>query len=179
MKNNFEQIIARLTPTLKRITHKLNGHFAFFNDDDLCQEALIHLWARFREGKLCDKTDSYILQGCYYHLKNYIRVAMDKTKTLSLENPIDDDGTMLGEVIPADGRSPAELAEKETLSEELGRIGLEKRELEVIEMFMTGLTTREIGVRLGISHVAVVKLRHKIQKKCRCLEKEIGGGYQN
>lgn len=179
MKNDFERMITRLTPTLKRITHKLNGHFTFFNDDDLCQEALIHLLVRFREGKLCDKTDSYILQGCYYHLKNYIRTSMDKVKAQSLESPIDNDGTTLEEVLPSDNRPSSEAAEDEILSEQLVKIGLEKRELEILRMSMDGLTTREIGARLGVSHVAIVKLRHKIQKKCSCLKKEAGESYQN
>ncbi|MCX5703357.1 MAG: hypothetical protein NT066_02530, partial [Candidatus Omnitrophica bacterium] len=92
----FESLIKRISPTLKRITYKLNGHFSFFNDEDLYQEALIHLWQDFREGKLDDKTDSYILQGCHFHLKNYIRKNYDKAKLLSLENMTNEEGETFG-----------------------------------------------------------------------------------
>lgn len=74
---SFEALVGKLTSTLRRITRKLNGHFTFMDDQDLFQEALIHLWSCFQSGSLDDKTDSYILQGCYFHLKNYIRKAQD------------------------------------------------------------------------------------------------------
>ncbi|MCX5704439.1 MAG: hypothetical protein NT066_08150 [Candidatus Omnitrophica bacterium] len=82
---SFEILLKRISPTLKRIAYRLNGHFSFFNDEDLYQEALIHLWLDFKEGKLSDKTDSYILQGCYFYLKNYIRKNYDKANLISLE----------------------------------------------------------------------------------------------
>ena len=79
MNDNFEVLIKRVSPTLKRITYRLNGHFSFFNDEDLFQEALIHLWEDYQKGKIQDKTDSYILQGCHFHLKNYLRKMKPKT----------------------------------------------------------------------------------------------------
>ena len=57
-KNSFEEMMGKLSPTLRRITHKLNGHFTFFDEDDLFQEALEHLWVAFENGTLGDKTDS-------------------------------------------------------------------------------------------------------------------------
>ncbi len=50
----FEHLIRRISPTLKRITHCLNGHHSFFDDKDLYQEALIHLWL-YHEDILSDK----------------------------------------------------------------------------------------------------------------------------
>ena len=85
----FEELVKRLSPTLKRITYRLNGHFTFFNDEDLFQEALVRLWQDFNAGKLDDKTDSYILQGCYFHLKNYIRKCKTRTKLISIEAIVD------------------------------------------------------------------------------------------
>src|SRR3989338_8416537 len=82
---SFEELVKKLTPRLKGITHRLNGRFTFFNDEDLFQEALINLWQDFRDGALDDKTDSYILQGCYFHLKNYIRMQKLRTPLVSLE----------------------------------------------------------------------------------------------
>jgi RNA polymerase sigma factor (sigma-70 family) len=179
MKNNFETLMTRLTPTLRRISHRLNGHFTFFNDDDLCQEALVHLWVMFRENRLSDKTDSYILQGCYYHLKNHIRTSMDKVRPASLEEPIDDDGTMLEEIVASSDPSQAEQLSDKTLYEEALKSGLTEREINILDMCRDGLTTREIGDKLGISHVAVVKIQKRIRIKCGGLEKEIRDSYQN
>ena len=74
---SFDVLMKRISPTLQRITQKLNGHFTFMDHEDLFQEALLHLWTDFQNGSLSDKTDSYVLQGCYYHLKNYIRKVQD------------------------------------------------------------------------------------------------------
>ena len=179
MKNEFEILMNRLSPTIKRISHRLNGHFTFFNDDDLCQEALTHLWVMFRKGTLDDKTDSYILQGCYFHLKNYIRTSMDKVKFTSLEEPIDEDGTMLEEIIASSDPLPTDRVGDKTLYEEVRRSELDERELKIVDMSMEGLTVRQIGEKLGISHVAVIKLRKKIRVKCEKLRYEIRRSYQN
>ena len=179
MENTFETLMNRLSPTIRRISHRLNGHFTFFNDDDLCQEALTHLWVIFQKGTLSDKTDSYILQGCYFHLKNYIRTSMDKVSFTSFEQPIDEDGTMLEEVIASPAQSQEEQLEYKSLYEEAQKKGLTKREIDILNMSRDGLTVREIGRRLDISHVAVVKLRKKIRVKCEKLKYEIKRSYQN
>lgn len=157
----------------------MNGHFTFFDDDDLCQEALFHLWKLFQDGKLDDKTDSYILQGCYFHLKNYIRKSMDKVNFSSLESPVDEDGTMLEEIIASSGPLPTDQVEDKVLSEEVQKSLLDRRELNIVDMSMEGLTVRQIGERLGISHVAVIKSRKKIRVKCEKLRYELRIGYQN
>ena len=179
MKESFELLIKRLSPTIRRISHRLNGHFTFFNDDDLCQEALVHLWVLFQGGKLSNNTDSYILQGCYFHLKNYIRTSMDKVNFSSLESPIDEDGTMLEEIIASTTPSQTEEVAEKLLYEEAQKTGLVGREKEILSMCRDGLTMREIGERLGISHVAVIKIRDKIRVKCEGFEREIRDSYQN
>jgi RNA polymerase sigma factor (sigma-70 family) len=167
---SFESLIKRISPTLKRITYKLNGHFSFFNDEDLYQEALIHLWLDFKEGKLKDKTDSYILQGCYFYLKNYIRKNYDKANLVSLENSTNEEGDVfdLDNVLSLEvSESHFDLINCKMLIEKISNNGLTKREKEVFCLALEGLTTREIGSRLGISHVRVVKLKSKIKDKSR------------
>ena len=102
----FEDLLKKISPVLKRITYRLNGHYAFFNDEDLYQEALIHLWQDYQGGKLQDKTDSYILQGCYFYLKNYLRKAKIKAGWISLEALNDEEGVSLEEkLIPESAKA--------------------------------------------------------------------------
>ena len=166
----FESLVKKISPTLKRITYRLNGHFSFFNDEDLYQEALMHLWLDFKEGKLRDKTDSYILQGCYFHLKNYIRKNYNKANLVSLENSTNAEGEVfdLDNILSLEGsESHFEVIHCRMLIEQINNNGLTKREKEVFCLALEGLTTREIGSRLGISHVRVVKLKGKIRGKSK------------
>jgi len=166
----YEEMIARISPKLKSIAHRLNWNFGFFNADDLYQEALTHLWADYKEGKLINDTDSYILQGCYFYLRNYIRKASDRAKLISLENMADDEGKAfsLEDILSLeDPQSCVKLVDYKMLVERINNNGLTKREKEVFNLALEGLTTREIGNRLGISHVRVVKLKCRLRDKCR------------
>jgi len=165
----FEELLRKISPKLKRITYKLNGHFSSFNHEDLYQEALLHLWLNLREGKLSDKTESYILQGCYFHLKNFLRKNYDKAKLTNLDNLVNQEGeeTKLENILPLSSpESTFELAHCKMLIEAIRNNGLTPREKQVFNLSLEGLTTREMGDRLGISHVRVVKLRKKVQEKC-------------
>jgi RNA polymerase sigma factor (sigma-70 family) len=163
-----------LSPTLKRITYKLNGHFTFFSDEDLFQEALIRLFEDFKEGKLGDKTDSYILQGCYFHLKNYIRKTRDNAQMVSLSSFINEDGVELEEVLPADiSSSQPYLLQERVLIEDIENNGLTEREKKLVSLCMEGFTVRQIGEKLGVSHVMVVRLRNDIRNKCRRIKEEL------
>jgi RNA polymerase sigma factor (sigma-70 family) len=167
---HFEEVVKRISPKLKGIAYKLNGRFSFFNEEDLYQEALIHLWLDFKQGKLSDKTDSYILQGCYFHIKNYIRKNYDRANLISLENMTNEEGKIfdLDNILSLEGPDSCfELINCKMLIEKINNNGLTKREKEVFCLALEGLTTREIGSRLGISHVRVVKLKGRIKDKCR------------
>ncbi len=165
MKGNFEVLVTRLSPTLKRITRKLNGHHSFFDDEDLYQEALIHLYTGFRQGTLSDKTDSYILQGCYFHLRNYLRKVHENANFVSLSNPIGEDGGSLEEILPAEDGHPFDYVESKMDVESVEEQYLTDRERKVLAYFMEGMSMREIGEHLGISHVMVLKIRNKIKDK--------------
>jgi RNA polymerase sigma factor (sigma-70 family) len=163
----FEALVKKISPKLKGITYRLNGHFTFMSHDDLYQEALLHLWVDFQQGRLTDKTDSYILQGCFFHLKNYIRTVQDKVHVTSMDILSEESGTDLADTLPAE--DPAlflETLDNRILAEIIRGNGLTPREEQLISLFCEGLTIRQIGERLGISHVAVVKFRDRIRKKC-------------
>jgi RNA polymerase sigma factor (sigma-70 family) len=167
---SFEELLKKVSPVLKRITYKLRGYSALFNEDDLFQEALIHLWEDFNAGKLSDKTDSYILQGCYFHLKNYIRKSRVKIRLVSLETIINKEGTSLEETLflKDDRRenSPDYINDK-MLVDTIQNNGFTRREKDMLSFYAEGLTTREIGKRIGVSHVSVVKMTARIKDKCK------------
>ena len=170
----FEALITKLSPTLKRITCKLNGHFTFMDDQDLLQEALIHLWSNFQLGKLDDKTDSYMLQGCYFHLKNYIRKSQDSATMLSLNSIMEEDGPYLEEILIADSVASYDRVESLLQIEAMGS-GASQRERDVLFFCLEGMTTREIGKKMGISHVSVVKIRNKIRERYQKLNGIVAG----
>jgi RNA polymerase sigma factor (sigma-70 family) len=161
----FEALARRVSPTLKSIAHKLNGQLSFVDDQDLFQEGLIHLWTHFTEGTLSDKTDSYILQGCYYHMKNYIRKTRDKAVLLSLNGGSDEDGSSLEESLPAKDFSSQGDVDEGLQIEAIVESGMSRREKDVLAFSLEGMTTREIGMRLGVSHVSVVKIRSRIKER--------------
>ena len=172
---DFLELVKRISPKLKGITYRLNGHYSFFNIEDLYQEALLHLWEDFKGGLLKNKTNSYILQGCYFYLKNYIRTNFKRVHLVSLEskNQAKED-VVLEDVIPGDFNKSSYLdyLHDKLLAEVIQNNGLLPREKEILRFYAQGLTTRVIGERLGVSHVSVVKATRRIRQKClRYLDK--------
>ncbi len=167
----FEVLLKRISPKLKGIAYKLNGRYSFFNDQDLFQEALLHLWQEFGAGKLEDKTDSYILQGCYFHLKNYIRKTNTRSKVVSLQAFIDNEEDLkLEETLLLQDCDPQDYFDSlnsKLLVETIHNNGFTEREKNILTLYAEGLTTREIGSRLGVSHVRVVKLMSRIREKSK------------
>jgi RNA polymerase sigma factor (sigma-70 family) len=167
-KMTFSDLTKRISPTLKRIIYKLSRRAAFFDHDDLYQEAMIHLLNEFRRGALNDKTDSYILQGCFFHLKNYLRTTLDKAKFVSLDAPCgdEDEDCFVDLFSIEDSASTVDSVHSKLLIEAINNNGLTTKEKAVFNFTLEGLTTREIGSKLGISHVRVVKIMSCARKKC-------------
>lgn len=163
---SFEELHHKLSPIIKRIAYKLNGHYRSFNHDDLYQEATIHLWSDFLKGKLSDKTDSYILQGCYFHLKNYIRKVNERSNIISIDAALSANGEATVEDILGKYWACPDCREElhnKFLAQSIRDNGFNPREKRLLTYFSRGLTTRDIGKRLGISHVSVVKIMQKIR----------------
>ena len=97
---SFEELTERISPKLKGIIYKIHRPSHSLSEDDLYQEAILQLWYDYQDGKLSDKTDSYILQGCYFYLKNYMRKFQDETSLMSANMPIHEGGAPLQELLP-------------------------------------------------------------------------------
>jgi RNA polymerase sigma factor (sigma-70 family) len=167
----FEELVKKLSPTLKRIAYRLKNSFAFFNDEDLYQEALLRLWQDYNNGKLSDKTDSYILQGCYYHMKNYIRLQKIRKNTVSLNVLVNTDSDLIMEELLGLGEDiSAEYLrqlDNRLVAETIQNNGLTSKEKRILCFYAQGLTTRQVGERLGVSHVRIVKITALIRGKCK------------
>ena len=166
----FEELHQKLSPTIKRIAYRLNGHYRSFNHDDLYQEATIHLWSNFLKGKLGDKTDSYILQGCYFHLKNYIRKVNERSNVVSINAALSaNEEATLEDVLGQSWACPdcRDQLHNKFLTQSIRNNGFNLKEKRLLDYFSQGLTTRDIGKRMGISHVSVVKLKQKIRIKAQ------------
>lgn len=167
----FEELAKKLSPTVMRIAYKLNGRYRSFSHDDLYQEAMFHLWNNFRAGSLGDKTDSYILQGCYFHLKNYIRKINEKPNVISLDMAVNDEEDVdLSEILflklgaQEDCRNNLHV---KFLVEAIQNNGFSPREKRILLFLKDGLTTRDIGKRIGLSHVSIVKAVKRIREKSK------------
>ena len=169
---SFEELFQRISPKLKGIVYKIHRTVPSFSAEDLYQEAILNLLADYKNGKLSDKTDSYVLQGCYFYLRNYIRTIQGKTSLMSMNMPMGEGGTEFQDVLSSQEEPPAEEGpDIDTLMERVFKNKLSRKEKEIVFFYLQGWTTREIGERLGISHVSIVKLEGKIREKCKKLKK--------
>ncbi len=166
----FNDVLKKISPTLRKIVYKLDGRYPFLDHNDLFQEAVIHLWRDFNIGKLVDKTDSYILQGCYFHLKNYLRKVGTNKVIISLDGATPNEERGYDELLALkDPKAEGYLdyLNNKMLAEAIMNNGFSGREKEILSFFRDGLTTREIGKKIGVSHVRVVKLMRRIREKCK------------
>jgi RNA polymerase sigma factor (sigma-70 family) len=166
---DFEAFLKKLSPRLKAIAFKLNRGFSSLDEKDLFQEGVIFLWGHFQQGDFNDKTESYILQGCYFHLQNFIRLSKDRTNRVSIDAR-EDDNTCFEEqaVLMENGRGEfLDELDSKLLAEIIRNNGLTDREKKLLPLFAQGMTTREIGARIGVSHVRIVRMKKEIGVKCR------------
>lgn len=171
----YDELLRRLDPKLRAISYKVKRRYSYCDEDDFYQEALLHLWMMSENGELDDKTDSYILQGAYFFLKNYIRKACKSVdnNSVSLHAFIDESGTTIEDTLVSEGY----VMEMESVeiylllddSEEL----FTDREKDVFYYKMEGFTSREIGKKIGVSHVMVGKINNRIREKCSALKEEL------
>jgi len=147
---DYADVVARLQPKIMAIAAR-EARTGLGDRDDLYQEALLHLWLKWRARGLDGKTDSYILQGCMFHMKNCIRM---------LER--DRCGRFAAVLRP-----PSPRPESGALPRANDLLGLlDGRERKVVDMLAAGFTSRETGREIGVSHVMVCKILRRARRKC-------------
>jgi RNA polymerase sigma factor (sigma-70 family) len=159
---DFKTLYERISPRLKRIAKKHNGHGFFIDEEDLYQEMCLHLWNRFKNGKPFELSENYIVKSCEFHLLNYLRTKREKVKTLSLEETINENGDILKDIFP-DKKEPLDnFIDKKLIIKAIKNNGLTEREKKIFSLLLKGHTVREIGRLLGISHVMVIKYKNRL-----------------
>ena len=163
----FLDVVGRLEPRIKGVAQKLKTRSRLLDEDDLFQMAVVRLWTEYVDGKVDGKTDSYLLQGCYHHLRNELRLRKNKSEEPSVEEMEGSEGVSWEDALETvEPKSLEEQVEASQLLEKVYAIGLTEKELLVLSLSLEGLTVREIGERLGVSHVQAVKHRNNIRAKC-------------
>lgn len=172
----FEEFLMKLESKLRGITRKIGRTGYYFTEEDLYQEAVIYLWELYRHGQTAENTDSFLLQGCYFHLKNFTRThhrLIDRCRVPEEYFTEDGSRSMFDmAAIESKTDSLTETLDEAFIHERLARI-LNERECAVVSMLEKGMTCRAIGYVLGISHVMVLKIENEIRDKCAGIREEI------
>lgn len=169
MEMRFEELIEKLNPKLLSISSRISRYSGFNDKDDILQEIYIYLWKSWKTGRVECNTDSYILQGCSFHIKNYLRKKANNSEVISLSGDTDEEAPGLLDILTDGSNIDNDTDYRITIDRVLAN-GLTDREKEVFKYTLDGYTLREIGELLGVSFVRVLKIRNNIKKK---IEKEI------
>lgn len=162
---NFKSLSRSLESNLEFLAHRLAQSNRSLEADDLYQEMMLHLWDKFRDGVPEGINRSYIVRGCKFHILNYLRKKRDKAWMVSLEEPINENGNTLKDILAARQQDTRKDIDAELTADQILHNGLTRREKEVFLFLLQGYTLRETGRKLGISHVRVVNLRRNIRQK--------------
>lgn len=88
-----------------------------------------------------------------------------------MEQPLNDNGDMVGDVVQDTAKPIDELADREIVMDEIKNNGFSEKEKAVFFLLSEGRTSREVGKRLDISHVMVLKHKKKLIKDMRKVTK--------
>jgi len=168
----FKQLYKRIAPRIKLMAYGIAGRNfnVSLDEKDLFQEGVIWLWNNFKDGVPEGINDAYIVKGCKFHLLNYIRKKRDKAWFLSIDKPMDDKGSTLRDILPQDTEPLYKLIDRDIILEHIHNNGFSSRAKKAFSLLLKGYTVREVGQKIGISHVMVVKYKKQIIDGCKNLE---------
>lgn len=132
-------------------------------DEDLMQEALIHLW-QIQE-RHPGQTRSWYLQNCHFHLQHHLASgrSIDSLKRRNFQVHVgseDDEHDNFWENLAGPDSVMADVSARDMLFA-LAK-GLSERERMILHWLAEGLGVREIARQLDVSHPTVIKSRRKI-----------------
>jgi len=153
---------------LLRVVSKLSAD-AYLRKD-LIQEALIQLW--HLQSQCPGQHSSWYLQSCQFHLQNYLRRGRSidswkrRHKQLRALAADSDDPSEQGEVTePLSQTQSGEAILSAVCARDLMALlskWLDPLDRLILEQLADGLSVREIGAELNLSHTSVVNRRRKI-----------------
>ncbi len=141
------------------------------NREDLHQEVLIHLLDL--ERKRPQQSASWYLQACRFHANHVLSQgrSVDSPKRSNRQVPLPEDPDEADEMLnpPANRNGLFFSSVSANNIEELLARRLSRTERKIQALLVEGFSLREIGVRLGISHTAVLLCRTRIAEAARRL----------
>ncbi|MFH1416091.1 MAG: sigma-70 family RNA polymerase sigma factor [Elusimicrobiota bacterium] len=164
----FEELLDELSPGLVAISKNISSNDSSFDSDDMVQEMMINLMNRWKNSEIEGFNNSYILQSCWFHIKNHLRKYNRSYETLTLDEYTDDDRSKgLIDVYDNsdENEDEYELLEGKILKEDIEKEDLTEREKEVLSLTLGGYTLRETAAALKISFVRVHKILNNIKSK--------------
>ncbi len=161
---NTGELIKELDCKLKAIAFKLARQYQNYDSEDLLQEMYLYLWENYNQHSGENLTNSYILQGCWFHIKNFIRNSNKSFSHYSLDYSPEKGEGCLGDSIQEETEEGPSFDFNYSVYEVMNN-GLSKREKNIFSLILEGYTLREIGEKLQISHVMVYKIKNRIKNK--------------
>lgn len=161
----YNLLSSRLKITASRLAKSHNSKNMSIDADDLYQEMSVHLWNNFKDGLPAGINAAYVIKGCQFHVLNYLRKKRFKVKILSLDDLRDEAGHSLKDVLSNPDQSVRRRIDNQLTIDYIRNNGFSPREKEVFSLLLEGNTVREVGVKLGISHVMVVKYKKRLVSK--------------
>ncbi len=153
---------ARTRELLHRIVCRLTSDTAI--KDDLLQEALVHLW--LLEEKHPGQSRSWYLQGCKFHLQNYLAMgrSVDSMKRRSHKLSFSTDCDEIDEFISESNWGVDTAFDQVSVRDIIAQLSerLPSFEQAVLSHLAEGLRAREVAARLKVSHPTIIKHRRKI-----------------
>ncbi len=125
----------------------------------------MHLWNNFKHGLPEGINLTYVIRGCLFHMLNYLRKQRQGACLISLDKPVNEEGGTLGDVLPDEHKSSHSYVDARITIGDIKNNGFTRREKQVFCLLLCDYTTREIGRKLGISHVRVTKIKNRLVEK--------------
>ncbi|MFW6134130.1 MAG: sigma-70 family RNA polymerase sigma factor [Elusimicrobiota bacterium] len=155
----FQEYLEKIKPKIRAISYKAYNKRNYIDVEDIEQEICIHLWEKFKNGEIENNTESYILQGCWFFAKNYLR------KNNKTGYPANEESEL--NRLYNDNQISKEKNELTDIKIDLDYLKdyLTQQEKKVLYLTLEGYTLREIADMMEISFPRVSKVRKNIRKK--------------